>query len=43
MGYTITEKLLMKACKKTEIKTGELIKVNLDMVRHHHPRRHSGA
>lgn len=32
MGYTITEKLLMKACAKTEIKTGELIKVNLDMV-----------
>lgn len=32
MGYTITEKLLMKAANKTSIKTGELILANLDMV-----------
>ncbi len=32
MGYTITEKLLMKASGKTAINTGELIVADLDMV-----------
>ena len=32
MGYTVTEKLLMKASGKTEITTGELILVHLDLV-----------
>lgn len=32
MGYTITEKLLMKAYKAEKITTGELIKADLDMV-----------
>ena len=32
MGYTITEKLLMKAAEKSAIKTGDLIVGKLDMV-----------
>ena len=32
MGYTVTEKLLMKASGKTSITTGELILVHLDLV-----------
>ena len=32
MGYTITEKLLMRASGKTSLKTGELIVADLDMV-----------
>lgn len=32
MGYTVTEKLLMKASGKTSLQTGELILVDLDMV-----------
>ena len=32
MGYTITEKLLMKACHADSISTGKLIKADLDLV-----------
>ena len=32
MGYTVTEKLLMRASGKSNISTGELILVNLDMI-----------
>lgn len=32
MGYTVTEKLLMRASGKNNISTGELILVNLDMI-----------